>query len=90
MPPVSSAGIFIGYTFSLVIFFTDGFLRVKSESVSAAAPGVERFLTIASQFPMELQMVLCNRLFDSARNMVLSKHSEPGFLWLARPSLPWE
>ena len=44
----------------------------------------QRFLRITSGLPMDLQMLLCNRMFGSPRDIVLSRDSEPGFRWLAR------
>ena len=73
-------GHFIGQAFALVVFYSDDFVRLK--------PGeheeISRFLRLCKLLPMDLQMVLCNRLFGSGRNVVTSIDSEPGFRWLAR------
>ena len=34
--------------------------------------------------PIELQMVLCNRVFGAAKGTALTKHSEPAFKKLGR------
>jgi len=46
--------------------------------------GAVRFFCIARKLPLELQMLLCNRVVDSSRQSVLRKHSEPAFKHLAR------
>jgi len=43
-----------------------------------------RFLRIAFQLPLDLQMVLCNQIFGSPRDFILSRDSEPGFQLLTR------
>jgi len=73
---------FIGHTFALVVFFSDGFLQLGPDAPSPT----ERFLRVNSRLPLELQMLLCNRLFGSSHSIILSKDSEPGFRWLARLS----
>jgi hypothetical protein len=66
--------------FSIIVFFCDDFLRLnKAHSPSDAA----RFFNIVSQLPMELQMVLCYRVFGSAKENIESKDSEVGFKSLA-------
>ena len=49
--------------FSLVVFLCDGFLKVKAEENSETA----RFFRIASKLPMEIQMILCYRVFRSPK-----------------------
>ena len=41
-----------------------------------------RFLRVSARLPLELQMVLCNRVFGSGRNGIRSRDSELGFRWL--------
>jgi len=48
-----------------------------------------RFFRMASQLPLDLQMVLCNRVFGFSKDGISSKNSEPGFRWLANPKT-WE
>ena len=71
---------FIGQAFALVVFFADGYLRSHT---MAPAPTL-RFFHLSSRLPLELQMVLCNVMFGSAKEVVSSKTSEPGFKWLSR------
>jgi len=48
-------------------------------------PGCQavRFFTIFVKLPMELQMLLSQRMFGSSADVVLCKHSEPAFRKLA-------
>ena len=93
---------FIARLFGVVIFFVDNLLRPSQSTVMAATtaatmskvPEAEvlavaealRFLQIAARLPLDLQMVLCNRAFSSARDVVPSHEVEPCFRWLARSS----
>ena len=65
----------------LVVFLSDGLLQLK-ESREGGRKG--RFFKIALALPMDLQMVLCNRMFQSQKDFVLTKHSEPAFKNLVR------
>ena len=91
---------YIARVFAIVIFFTDGFVGLKPAAAAAAAAATatatatgsacakddpRRFLRITSGLPMDLQMLLCNRMFGSPRDIVLPRDSEPGFRWLANP-----
>ena len=70
--------------FAQVVFLCDEYVRAKAESGDNDAA---RFFTIASKLPMELQMVLCNRLFGLARDVVLLKFSEPAFKFYAKENV---
>jgi len=65
--------------FALVVFVSDGLLQVKDTTPSPAA----RFFSIASQLPLELQMVLCHRLMGSAKEIIPGQDSEVAFKNLA-------
>ena len=66
--------------FALVVFVSDGLLRIK---VTTTATPAVRFFAIATQLPLELQMVLCHRLLGSAKEIILGKDSELAFKSLA-------
>jgi hypothetical protein len=66
-----------------VVYLSDGFLKLKPGS-SATAAG--KFFSIATRFPLELQMILCNRVHGLHKDLVLTKYSEPAFKKLARKS----
>jgi len=85
---------FIARIFALVVFYSDSYLALKGPPLAKrllkallgpemAASDRTRFFLIAARLPLELQMVLCNRLLGSGENSVLSKYSEPGFRWVA-------
>ena len=71
-----------------MIFLSDDFLAMSPAPQGKATEwdltvGVRRFFAIAVKLPMDLQMVLCNRIFGSGKDIVLTKSSEPGFRKLA-------
>jgi len=79
---------FISDLFALVIFLCDDLLSARTESsassVSSSPHNAARsFFQIARRLPMELQMMLCNRVFG-AGSTVLTKDSEPAFKKLGR------
>jgi len=76
---------FVGHLFALVVFHSDDFVVINERASSFT----RRFFKITSQLPLDLQMVLCNRVFGSPRDIILSKHSEPYFKCLAR-STTWQ
>jgi len=68
----------IAELFALIIFLCDDHL--------ALSPGVcvgRRFFLMSLRLPIELQMLLCHRAFDSAGQHVLSNHGETSFSNLA-------
>jgi hypothetical protein len=78
--------------FACVIFFADDFLREAAPSVhsdgSVAVSQVRRFFCMVRRLPMELQMMICNRAFELAGDIVLTKDSELAFKDLARVFCP--
>ena len=68
--------------FALVVFVSDGLLDVDEED--GGSPPAARFFAIAARLPLELQMVLCYRLVDSARVILHRKDGELAFRDLAR------
>jgi len=72
---------FAGHLFALVVFHSDNFVAINERT---AHSDTKRFFTITSQLPLDLQMVLCNRIFGSSKDIIVSRNSEPGFRLLAR------
>jgi len=72
---------FIGHLFALVIFHSDSFAVINER---LARPDTRRFFRLCARLPLEVQMVLCNRMFGSPKDIILSRYSEPGFQLLAR------
>ena len=69
--------------FAIIIFLCDDFVVLHH----AATPEIKRFFNIAQRLPMELQMLLSNRIFISPKEVVLKTHSEPAFKQLAHSLL---
>jgi hypothetical protein len=65
--------------FAMTVFLCDDFLRLKEANSPAA-----RFFTVAKKLPMELQMMLCYRVFGSSKENIKSKDSEVAFNHLAK------
>jgi len=72
---------FIGHLFALVVFHSDSFTVINERT---AHFDTKRFFKITSRLPLDLLMLLCNRIFGSPRDIILSRDSEPGFQLLAR------
>ena len=71
---------YTGHMLAVVVFFSDGYLEIGTEISSSA----KRFFALCACLPLDLQMVVCNRMFRSGKSVVSSRDSEPGFKWLAR------
>ena len=67
--------------FALVIFLCDGLLQLMPPALTSAtsATATVRFFCIAAALPMELQMLLCHRVFGSWKQNILRNDSEAAF-----------
>jgi len=65
--------------FAMMVFVSDGLLQIDDTTPSPAA----RYFCIASQLPLELQMVLCYRQVGSAREIIPRNNRELAFRNLA-------
>jgi len=54
---------------------------VEVRDVTTAA---SRFFAIASKLPIELQMILCNRLYGLGKELISSRDSEEAFKTMTR------
>ena len=63
--------------FALTVFLCDDFLRLK-ETSSLPTP-TSSFFRIAQQLPMEIQMIMCHRVYGSSKGNISSKISELAF-----------
>ena len=88
-------GPYVGELLALVVFLADSFARLKTdEEITGSAvtsppdttAQARRFFVITNTLPLELQMLLCNRVFRSPRDVVLTKNSEPAFRKLGKSS----
>jgi len=69
--------------FALVVFVSDGLLQAVSQGEQDITPAA-RFFNIATQLPLELQMVLCYRAGGSTKEIIPGRESEAAFKDLAR------
>jgi len=76
---------YIGHLFALVVFHSDSFVVVNEKTAHSCT---KRFFRIASRLPLDLQMVLCNLIFGSPKDIIPLRDSEPGFQLLTR-STTW-
>ena len=65
--------------FAMTIFLCDDLLRLKK-----ACNSIIRFFCIINKLPMELQMILCHRVYGSYKENIKSKDSEPAFRSLTK------
>jgi len=79
---------YIQATFAVVIFYSDGLLSPKLPvspfSSSERKRSTWRFFLICAQLPLELQMVLCHRMYGSPKDVIPAGESESAFRELAR------
>ena len=61
-----------------MVLLCDDYLKIKDE-VAQTTPSTFRFLKIARALPMELQMVLANRMCGISRDIVPLQQSEAAF-----------
>jgi ankyrin repeat protein len=86
---------YIGGLFALVVFLSDDLLTLKADNTSSSSSSsssnkedkAKRFFGIARRFPLELQMIVCNRMFGSVKNNVHTSISEPAFKKLTKTLL---
>jgi len=84
LTPFHPADNYIGNTFAQVIFVADKFATPTNPHGGIREALTLRFFKIATSLPLDLQMVLCNRMFGSHKDVIPSKIAEPAFRWLAR------
>ena len=65
-----------------MIFLCDDYVCFNSETTenrNEARKRMLRFFSIATRLNMDLQMVLCNRLYGLTKDVISSKYSEAAF-----------
>ena len=67
--------------FALVVFVSDGLMQINDTTTPSPAA---RFFSIATQLPLELQMVLCFRQVGSDKEIIPGKDSVVAFKELAK------
>jgi len=78
--------------YAVMVFLGDGLLQLKPAALTDAASNphaatARRFFAITNRLPLELQMILCHWVLDSAKETLLLKDSEAAFKSLARALL---
>lgn len=64
----------------MVVCHCDGYFRFSPTLGDGPPPEkAKRFLDLAARLPMDLQMMLCNRVFGLDSDVITANHSEPGF-----------
>ena len=66
--------LYVAEVFALVVLLSDHFLKFRMALNSPSEVAVKRFFAMLFALPMELQMMVCNRVFGSSRDAVLSRH----------------
>jgi len=69
--------VYSAHVFATLVLLSDNYLEIDERLPSTNHK--IRFFKISRKLPIELQMVVCNRLFDSVSPLVLRAHSEPEF-----------
>ena len=65
--------------FALVVFYSDGLLKLHPFETEKVKKKTKRFFAIAKQLPMELQMLLCHRGVGSHGYLITTRDSEVAF-----------
>jgi len=65
------------HLYALIIFICDGLLKIKSGGHRQQNRDVLRFYGITKRLPMELQMMLCNRVQEFGRDYIKVKFTQP-------------
>ena len=71
-----------GYVFGLIVYLSDDYLRIIERVTQQ--PKVRRFFKITQELPMDLQMVICNRLVGSDKNIISTSLVEKAFRTIAK------
>ena len=71
--------------FVSVVFLSDEFclVRIPPDNPSLEFSNASRFFRIAAQLPMELQMVLCHKVYESTGTNITSRETESAFAYVA-------
>jgi hypothetical protein len=62
-----------------LVYLSDDYLGISEQRKDLNANG-HRWVSMAKQLPIELQMILCNRAFGLSKDLISSSSSEPKFL----------
>jgi len=62
--------------FALVVLLTDGHLKLKGRPETEQEKKAERFFRMTRELPLELIMILVNRVYLSSGTFILSNQTE--------------
>ena len=67
--------------FSLAVLLSDGFIEVGQPGKVSLPSRLQaaRFFKMVRKLPIELQMVMCNPVVESGKDIILIKNSEESF-----------
>jgi ankyrin repeat protein len=74
---------FIASLFSIIVFLCDNLLELSEKTLSDTQKAYLRFFAKAKELPIELQMILCHRVFGSSGINIPAKDCEQSFRELA-------
>jgi glycerol-3-phosphate cytidylyltransferase-like family protein len=72
------------FVFGYIIYFCEDFIKIKLNDQEKNIK-IIRFLNITKKLPIELQMLICNRLYNFNENIILTKYSNKIFELLKYP-----
>jgi hypothetical protein len=67
------------FIFGFIIYFCDEFIRFKQTEENENVNKIKRFFNITKRLPIELQMLISNKIYDFDENLILTKHSNKIF-----------
>jgi len=73
---------FVTELFAVIIFYCDGHLAIRDPTAKTEVR--TRFFDMAKALPMELQMILCNMVYDSCAENIPAREAELAFRALVK------
>lgn len=69
--------------FAIIVMICDDYLVYRRlPNADEKQKNMVKFLSMACRLPIEIQMVLCNRMFDLSSNIIFTKHSQQAFKFI--------
>jgi hypothetical protein len=73
---------------ALVVLLCDGMLKVVRVGSPSHAAGAARFFRIVSALPLELQSMICNRVYDVPKDGIAQSYIDDGLVTMAGRLVP--
>ena len=64
----------IAEVFSLIVLLSDDYVRLKEGTTTGPDSEIAHFFAFATRLPMDLQMVISNRLYRNGKEYISPKH----------------